>query len=940
MDIEYKALQQKWTKRWHETKVFEANADKKRPKFFVHFTYPYVNAYPHLGHFYTLMRSEALARFKRMQGYNVLMPQGWHATGSPIVSAARRVKEREPKQLKILKDMGIPDSVLQKFEEPAYWIEFFKPEFKKDWDAIGISVDWRREYFTTELNPHYDKFIRWQFLKLFEKGYVIKESFPVVWDPIENCPVGDHDRSEGEGERPKDFIWVKFKVKGSDLILMAGTTRPDALLGQTHIWVDPEATYKIVKVKDEKWVVGEDAIKKIEYQYSTCEVIGNIHAKELMGKWVKGPLVKYDIYIVPGWFIDAKVGSGIVYSALEDPVDLIEIQDIQKDLGRIKKYNLDVEVIKKLKPISIIKVPELSDNLGQEMIDKYKIQSAKEKNKIKDAKDELNKTVFRKGVMKNNCGKYAGMTVPDAQESIKKDIIKTNDAAMFYELTGKVISRSLHECDVKIVHDQWFIAYGNPQWKKDAHNALKKIKLYPDKVRQQFEYTIDWLHDWACTREEGLGTRLPWDEKWLIESLSDSTIYLAFYPIAHLLQKLDIKYVNDALFDYVMLGKGPKPKVPHIDEMRAEFDYWYPFDFNGSGKDLIQNHLTFALFNHVAIFPKEKWPQGYGVNGWVMVDGKKMSKSLGNFILLRELNEKYGADASRFTILAGGEGLDDPNWETELAKTMVHKLEHLHGFCIEHYGKGTGTHPTLDRWLESKVHEIIKTTTAAMEETNYRTALQSCYYELQKALRWYMRRCNNNTNKELFKNALETQVLLLAPFTPFMTEEIWEKFGKKGGITIAPWPTYNTKKIIPELDLHELFIQNTLEDVHEVMKLIKQEKPTTIKLFIAQSWRYECMSLLKSLTEKTKNPGELLKEVMRKQSLRQYGQEIGKIVPKIMHRLPQHVADEQTEYMVLVDAQHFLSEEFKCPVEIYKASESNDPKAQHAWPGKVAIKIV
>src|SRR3989338_10605766 len=103
----------------------------------------------------------------------------------------------------------------------------------------------------------------------------------------------------------------------------------------------------------------------------------------------KGPLVDYDIYIVPAWFIDAKIGSGIVYSALEDPVDLIEIQDIQNDLKKLDKYKLDLEVIKKLKPIPIISIHELGDNLGQEMINKYKIKSAKEKDKVKEAKDEL-----------------------------------------------------------------------------------------------------------------------------------------------------------------------------------------------------------------------------------------------------------------------------------------------------------------------------------------------------------------------------------------------------------------------------------------------------------------------------------------------------------------------------------------------------------------------
>src|SRR3989338_6224142 len=125
---------------------------------------------------------EAFAKYKRLQGYNVLFPQGWHATGSPIVQAAKRVAAREPKQMKIMADMGITDEAqLKKFEEPQYWIEFFAPEYKKDYDTLGMGIDWRREFHTTSLNPRYDAFIRWQFSKLREKGYCIRGKFPVVW---------------------------------------------------------------------------------------------------------------------------------------------------------------------------------------------------------------------------------------------------------------------------------------------------------------------------------------------------------------------------------------------------------------------------------------------------------------------------------------------------------------------------------------------------------------------------------------------------------------------------------------------------------------------------------------------------------------------------------------------------------------------------------------
>src|SRR3989338_4011513 len=126
---DYISIQNKWQKIWLDRKVFEADAKPGHKKFFLTFPYPYINAYQHIGHLFTLMRVEALARYKRSRGFNVLFPQGWHATGSPIVQAAKRVAAREPKQIKIMQDMGFTEKDFPRFEDPHYWITFFAPEF-------------------------------------------------------------------------------------------------------------------------------------------------------------------------------------------------------------------------------------------------------------------------------------------------------------------------------------------------------------------------------------------------------------------------------------------------------------------------------------------------------------------------------------------------------------------------------------------------------------------------------------------------------------------------------------------------------------------------------------------------------------------------------------------------------------------------------------------
>lgn len=192
--------------------------------------------------------------------------------------------------------------------------------------------------------------------------------------------------------------------------------------------------------------------------------------------------------------------------------------------------------------------------------------------------------------------------------------------------------------------------------------------------------TVDWIHEWGCSRSFGLGTRIPFDDRYLIESLSDSTIYMAYYTVAHMLQGdifgrtpglLGIKSsdLNDDIWNYIFQkGEYKHCSIPEykLKQMRESFEYWYPMDLRCSGKDLIKNHLTMSLFVHAAIWPgqPEKWPRGFYCNGYIKVDGTKMSKSLGNFLLISDVCKEYGADASRMVCASSGDSLDDANFTT------------------------------------------------------------------------------------------------------------------------------------------------------------------------------------------------------------------------------------------------------------------------------------
>jgi leucyl-tRNA synthetase len=209
-----------------------------------------------------------------------------------------------------------------------------------------------------------------------------------------------------------------------------------------------------------------------------------------------------------------------------------------------------------------------------------------------------------------------------------------------------------------------FLEYGEKKWREEADKALAQINTYSEEVRKNFMSTLDWLKDHACSRQYGLGSRLPWAQEWLIESLSDSTIYMAYYTVAHLLQGKDnlngrrpspIGIEADKLkaevWDYIFLPDKQYPKGCGIKEeklkkLRHEFNYWYPLDLRVSGKDLVPNHLTYMIYNHCAIWEKNSkmWPKGIRANGHLLLNNEKMSKSTGNFLTLAEALERYSAD--------------------------------------------------------------------------------------------------------------------------------------------------------------------------------------------------------------------------------------------------------------------------------------------------------
>ena len=201
-----------WLKVWNDKRIFESESVPGRKKAFVTFPFPYMNGPLHIGHCFTATRVDIYARFKRMQGYNVLFPWAWHWTGESIPGMSYRLSQGDEGVRKAFLEIdGVPEKEVERFVDPEYLASYYTRVSREAVKDTGFSIDWRREFRTVD--PAFKKFIDWQYLRLRELGYVVQGTHPVVWCSARREPHGDHDRMEGEGVSPEEFNLIKFEVE-------------------------------------------------------------------------------------------------------------------------------------------------------------------------------------------------------------------------------------------------------------------------------------------------------------------------------------------------------------------------------------------------------------------------------------------------------------------------------------------------------------------------------------------------------------------------------------------------------------------------------------------------------------------------------------------------------------------------------------------------------
>jgi leucyl-tRNA synthetase len=989
-ELNFRTIENKWQKRWEEARIFEADVDASKPKFFITVAYPYVNAPQHIGHGRTYGLTDVYARYKRMRGFNVLYPQGFHYTGTPILGMAKRVAKQDSEIIdEFNRIFHIPLDVIKQFSDPLTLAKYFHNELKLGMKEMGYSIDWRREF--TTIDPIYSKFIQWQFRKLSSRGHLVKGTHPVGWCPSDRNPVGQHDTQGDVEPEIAEVTLLKFKLSNG-IMLPVATYRPETIFGVTNIWINPDIDYYVVNVNDEKWLASKECFEKLKYQSKKVDDSKGrtIRGSSLIGEAALNPETDKSCLVLPASFVDPKTGTGVVMSVPgHAPYDYLALRDLKRaDVleGMSKQYGLDPSKIKQISPVSIVKVSGYSDCPAVDVVERMNVKSQTDP-KAEEATKEVYLKEFNEGIMKENTGKYAGMRVSEAKDQVKADLEKKGTAEKFYELTSPVRCRCGSECVVKVLENQWFINYGDAEWKKAVSQHLEQMRIVPDELRQEYRNTIDWLKYRACARQSGLGTKLPQAPDWTIESLSDSTIYMAYYTISKYIRSHDLKeeQFNDSVFDYVFLGNGKLDKLTRevelpkslLQSMRSEFLYWYPLDSRHSGTDLIPNHLTFFIFNHVAIFPKVHWPRQIVSNGMVLMEGKKMSKSIGNIIPIRDAVKRYGADIIRIAVLGSAELLSDANFSNSLADTIRERLERFHNFVVEvaskrpNVGKGAGTKQfmpllNIDRWMLSVLQYRIAKATEAMENCEVREGIQQSFFLLDLDLNWYMKRISaeqvgkgDNDGKRatavnnVLANVVDAWLRLLAPFAPHICEEAWEKFNGKGFVSTTGWPSPNEKLADMAAEEQENYVMRVSEDTREIIR-VTNIKPKRIFYYTSPEWMHDVYKLMLEATSKdgTADVGSVIRGIMSKPFAKGKEKAISKFIQsaynstiKIMprHLVERRIKAEFDEKSILGDALTFLKNQFTAELKVFDAEDKDiyDPakKSSVAQPYRPSIYI-
>ncbi len=761
----FSEIEKKWQEKWEEEDTFKVTEDGDKEKYYVLEMFPYPSGKLHMGHVRNYSIGDVLARFKKMKGYNVLHPMGWDSFGLPAENAA------------IKHDV-----------EPSVWTWENIDEMRRQLKELGLSYDWDREVATC--HPDYYKWMQWIFIQFYKKGLAYKKENPVNWCPSCQTVLANEQVVDGKCERcgalvgkkelsqwylkitdyaerlldnleklpgwpnkvklmQKNWIGkstgaqVTFEIEGFDKGLDIYTTRPDTLYGVTYMVLAPEHPFLKELVKGSQYEEAVMAyVDKVQH-LSDIERTSTTKEKtgEFTGRYCINPLNGKRVPIFISDYVLMDYGTGAIMA--------VPSHD-QRDFDFAKAFDLEI--------IPVVD-PERDD------IDL----------------DNLTEAFEAEGKLINS-GKFNGMNNKEAIVKITEYLEEQGigEKKTNYKLRDWLISRQRY--------------WGTP------------IPMI---------YCEDC--GWVPEKEENLPVMLPTDVEFTGKGESPLATSKTFRdtvcPVCGKPAKRELDTMDTFLDSSWYFLRYCDARNTEEAFSKEKVDYWMNVDQYIGGVEHAILHLMYARFFQMALYDlgyvsQEEPFENLLTQGMVIKDGAKMSKSLGNVVSPAEIIEKYGADTARLFILFAAPPERELDWSDQGVEgsyrfinrvyRMVYEFSQKYKDVPDTYQVKNEADKSLAYWMN---YAIKKVSDDVGDRFNFNTAISTIMEMVNEMYRYK----EGDINPGLYGAAVKTLIILLAPFVPHVTEEMWEHLGYGGSVHDQKWPEYDEKALVK--DTIEIVVQ-------------------------------------------------------------------------------------------------------------------------------------
>ena len=770
-DVKYdfKKIENKWQKTWKDEKTFKTVDDFSKEKYYVLEMFPYPSGKLHMGHVRNYSIGDAIARIKKMQGFNVLHPMGFDSFGLPAENAA------------------IKNNV-----EPSEWTENNTKEMEEQLDKLGFSYDWDREVSTCR--PDYYRWMQWIFIQFYKKGLAYKKENPVNWCPSCKTVLANEQVVNGECERCKSTVgkknlsqwylkitdyadellqdldkledwpdkvktmqknWIgksigaeiSFDIVDFDKKLNVFTTRADTVFGVTYMVISPEHPFvkELIKGRPEE-KAAIDYIEEVSHK-NDIERSSTVGEKTgvFIGRYAVNPITAKEIPIFISDYVLMGYGTGGIMA--------VPAHD-QRDFDFAKKFNLDI-------------VPVVEPNDANIDV------------------NNLSESFEAEGKMINS-GEFNGLNNREAIAKIIDYITEKGigKKTINYRLRDWLISRQRYwGTPIPMINCPkcgWV-----PEKEENLPILLPKDVVFTGKGESPLATSKDFANC-KCPVCGGEAKR----ELDTMDTFLDSSWYF-------------LRYCD-----------------PHNESMpfsKEKTDYWMSVDQYIGGVEHAILHLLYSrffqkVFKDLGLVSNDEPFKRLLTQGMVNKDGKKMSKSIGNVVSPDEIINKYGADTARLFILFAAPPEKELDWSDEGVEGSYRFLNRVYRLAMETVERSNAEQNSSKAKYDNKNSDdkelllmmnaaIKKVTEDAGGRFNFNTAISSIMELVNECYRY---KELDNARIDILVEAVKNVIILLYPFAPHIAEEMWEGFDS-GRLEDQSWPSYDESAL--ERDEVEIVVQ-------------------------------------------------------------------------------------------------------------------------------------